>query len=215
MIELKHISNHLFLSISIENAELSKKYELNNLGGILLKRNIDYTFKILMLGSASTGKTSLSDRYISGVFDPNIRMTVGVEFYVKNVDILDKDGESKRVKLQIWDLGGESRFRFLLPTYCLGSSGALFLFDLTRSETLLTLDSWITIVKERNAGIPIILVGNKVDLKKYRKIPEEHGIQTTKHNNMVEYIEVSALNGTNVEEVFKKITKYMMNRVDL
>ena len=180
-----------------------------------MARTIDYTFKILMLGSASTGKTSLSDRYISGVFDPSIKLTVGVEFYVKTIEIVNKLGETKRVKLQIWDLGGESRFRFLLPTYCLGSSGAFFLFDLTRPDTLLTLDSWISIVKERNGGIPILLVGNKADLEEFRKIPKEHGIQTTKQNNLIEYIEVSALTGHNVEEVFSKITNYMMERAAL
>lgn len=180
-----------------------------------MARTIDYTFKILMLGSASTGKTSLSDRFISGVFDPNIKLTVGVEFYVKTVEVINKQGENKRVKLQIWDLGGESRFRFLLPTYCLGSSGAFFLFDLTRPDTLLALDSWISIVKERNGKIPILLVGNKVDLEEYRKIPKEHGLQTTKQNDLIEYIEVSALTGENVEEVFTKITNYMMDRASL
>ncbi|MHA1618172.1 MAG: ADP-ribosylation factor-like protein, partial [Promethearchaeota archaeon] len=72
----------------------------------------DCTFKILMLGSSSTGKTSLSERYITGLFNPNIKLTVGVEFYVKTVAY-----GGKQIKLQIWDLGGESRFRFLLPTY--------------------------------------------------------------------------------------------------
>lgn len=171
----------------------------------------DYTFKILMLGSASTGKTTLSERYITGIFNPNIRLTVGVEFYVKTVKVETQDGP-KQIKLQIWDLGGESRFRFLLPTYCLGSSGAFFLFDLTRPDTLLSLDSWIKIVREKNGDLPIILVGNKSDLTEVRKISSEIGVHTARDNKLVEYLDVSAKTGDNVEELFQAITKIMLER---
>ncbi len=172
-----------------------------------MSRNIDYTFKILMLGSASTGKSSLSDRYVHGIFSEDIKLTVGVEFFVKTIEY-----QGKRIKLQLWDLGGESRFRFLLPTYCLGSSGAIFLFDLTRPETLLALDKWIGIVKEKNSGVPILLVGNKNDLDNERKIPVDHGIQIALQNGLVEYIEASAKSGDNVEFLFQKITEYMLKR---
>ncbi|MHA1719989.1 MAG: Rab family GTPase [Promethearchaeota archaeon] len=172
---------------------------------------IDFTFKILMLGSESTGKTSLSERYITGVFNPDIRLTVGVEFYVKTVEV-DTDKGKKNVKLQIWDLGGEKRFRFLLPTYCLGSSGAFFLYDITRPETLEALTSWIQIVREKNNDIPIYLVGNKIDLEKERKIPKEHGAQTADMNELAGYIEVSAKMGDNVEKVFQELTDIMLKK---
>lgn len=168
---------------------------------------IDYTFKLLMLGAASTGKTSLSDRFITGVFNPSIKLTIGVEFYVKTIKL-----NGKNIKLQIWDLGGENRFRFLLPTYCLGSSGAIFLYDITRSDTINAIKEWTTIVKERNGGIPIALVGNKVDLKDQRKIPHEHGEQTAKQNGMIDFVEVSAKSGENVDAVFEMITNIMMKR---
>lgn len=172
---------------------------------------IDFTFKILMCGSASTGKTSLSDRYISGVFDPDIKLTVGVEFYVKTIEVQDDLGQTRRVKLQIWDLGGESRFRFLLPTYCLGSSGVLFLFDLTRPDTLLTLENWTQIVRERNGNIPIFLIGNKKDLTEERQMTEDIGEkQLEEHPYLSKYIEVSAKTGENVELVFEKLTKRMI-----
>ncbi len=170
---------------------------------------IDFTFKILMLGSESTGKTSLSERYITGVFNPDIRLTVGVEFYVKTVEVNTKEGK-KIVKLQIWDLGGEKRFRFLLPTYCLGSSGVFFLYDITRPETLEALESWTQIIKEKNNDIPIYLVGNKIDLESERKIPEEYGAQTANMNNLIGHIEVSAKRGDNVEKVFQELTDIML-----
>ncbi|MHA1584534.1 MAG: Rab family GTPase [Promethearchaeota archaeon] len=178
-----------------------------------MSNEIDFTFKILMLGESSTGKTSLSDRYITGYFDPEIKQTVGVDFYVKTLILDDEKGKTRRIKLQIWDLGGESRFRFLLPTYCLGSSGALFLFDLTRSDTLHALNHWVQIVKEKNGKIPIILVGNKKDLAEHRKISKDLGIETAENNELYEFIEVSAKTGENVEILYNKLAKTMLNRL--
>jgi small GTP-binding protein len=174
---------------------------------------IDYTFKVIMLGDASTGKTSISNRYINGTFNPNVKLTVGVDFYVKTLDVPVKRGKAVKIKLQIWDLGGEARFRFLLPTYCLGSSGALFLYDLTRPDTLAHLNDWTNIVREKNGDIPILLVGNKVDLRNDRKIPEVHGTETMKQNNLHGFYEVSAKENINVEQVFQSLTAQMLERI--
>jgi small GTP-binding protein len=173
---------------------------------------IDYTFKIILLGDASTGKTSLSNRYINNVFNPDVKLTVGVDFYTKTLEVPVKRGQKVTIKLQIWDLGGEARFRFLLPTYCLGCSGALFLYDLTRPETLAHLNDWTNIVREKNGDIPILLIGNKLDLKTERKILEAHGAETAKKNNLHDFFEVSAKDGTNVESVFEMLTESMVKR---
>ena len=66
----------------------------------------DYTWKIMMLGDAAVGKTSLTLRYISGFFLQDLKLTIGVDFYSKTTT-----HREKKVKLQIWDFGGEERFR--------------------------------------------------------------------------------------------------------
>ncbi len=162
-----------------------------------------------MLGAASTGKTSLSERYITGIFNPNIKLTVGVDFYVKTVNMKDKS-----VKLQIWDMGGEERFRFLLPTYALGSSGALFLIDVTRPDTLNEMNDWISIVRSKNGKIPIIFVANKVDLKENRKVSTQTLKEICEENSFAEFYETSAKIGTNVEDVFRKLTELMLKQVN-
>jgi small GTP-binding protein len=86
----------------------------------------DYTFKLMMLGDASVGKTSLTLRYISGFFMEDLKLTIGVDFYSKTTLF-----NEKKVKLQMWDFGGEERFRFLLSQYCKGANGAFFLYDIT------------------------------------------------------------------------------------
>ena len=167
----------------------------------------DYTFKILMIGDASVGKTTLSEHYITGVFNPDLRLTVGVEFFIKTVKLYNK-----RIKLQIWDMGGEDRFRFLLPTYCLGCNGAIFMYDVTNRSSLQSNQAWTSIVKEKNGNIPIILIGNKIDLDK-RVIPRDHGIQVAKQNGMAGFVETSAKEGINVNEAFDTLTDLMVKRM--
>ncbi|MHA1820045.1 MAG: Rab family GTPase [Promethearchaeota archaeon] len=173
-----------------------------------MNKVFDYTFKVLMLGDASVGKTTFSERYITGVFNPNLKLTVGVDFFIKNLYI-----DGKKIKLQIWDMGGEDRFRFLLPTYCLGSSGAIFMYDITRGSSLESNQAWCDIVREKNGNIPIILVGNKIDLEGKRSISREHAIEVAKLNHMSSFAECSAKTGVNVEEVFDTLTRQMLKRV--
>ena len=139
---------------------------------MILSKNYDFTFKILLLGDASVGKTSFTKRYCYNIFNPSERLTIGVDFHVKTIDL-----NEKKIKLQIWDVGGEERFRFLLPTYCLGANAAFLLYDITRPSTLDNISEWITIVKQKGGPIPIMLVGAKIDLNSQRQVPREYGIQ--------------------------------------
>jgi len=162
----------------------------------------DYTFKLLILGEASVGKTSLTRRYVQGIFNIDEKLTIGVDFYIKTVEI-----EGKKIKLQIWDLGGEQRFRFLLPTYCLGANAALFLYDITRLKTLENINSWISIVFQRSGNIPIMLIGSKIDLEENREVPSKYGIQIAKQNDLASWWEISSKDNINVDKVFETICK--------
>ena len=135
-------------------------YYLENCEKIMSSSAPDFTFKLLMLGDASVGKTSLTHRYITGVFVDSPRLTIGVDFFSKKVRL----DHGKKVKLQIWDFGGEERFRFLLPTYSKGSNAALFLYDITSHSSLESLPVWIEIVRKNAGNIPILLIGSKSDL---------------------------------------------------
>ncbi|MFW9970408.1 MAG: Rab family GTPase [Candidatus Odinarchaeota archaeon] len=170
----------------------------------------DYTFKILLLGDASVGKTSFTKRYCYNLFNPSERLTIGVDFHVKTIEL-----KNKRVKLQLWDVGGEERFRFLLPTYCLGANAAFLLYDITRPSTLDNISEWITIVRQKGGEIPIMLVGSKLDLEKsQRQIQREYGIQIAEKNNMASFVEISAKENTNVDNAFKVLTELTLEKTD-
>ncbi|NVM36196.1 MAG: GTP-binding protein [Candidatus Lokiarchaeota archaeon] len=169
----------------------------------------DYTFKVLLLGDASVGKTSFTKRYCYNIFNPSERLTIGVDFHVKTIEISDR-----RIKLQLWDVGGEERFRFLLPTYCLGANAAFLLYDITRPSTLDNVNEWITIVRQKGGSIPIMLVGSKLDLEQaQRQVQRDYGIQIAEKNDMASFVEISAKENVNVDDAFKVLTELTLDRM--
>ncbi|MFW9998887.1 MAG: Rab family GTPase [Candidatus Hodarchaeota archaeon] len=167
----------------------------------------DYTFKIMMLGDASVGKTSLTMRYISGFFMEDLKLTIGVDFYSKTTSFRDK-----KVKLQIWDFGGEERFRFLLSQYSKGANGAFFLYDITNQKSLDHLPDWTQVIREHAGDIPIMLIGSKVDLIEFRAITRDDGILAAKKYNLAAFIELSSKTGVNVEKAFNVITEILFEK---
>jgi len=167
----------------------------------------DYTWKIMMLGDAAVGKTSLTIRFISGFFLDDLKLTIGVDFYSKTTNFNDK-----KVKLQIWDFGGEERFRFLLHQYCKGANAAFFLYDITNRLSLDHLPDWTQIIREHAGDIPIMLIGSKVDLKEFRAVTREEGILAAKKYNLSTFIELSSKTGENVEKAFDVITETLFEK---
>jgi len=160
-----------------------------------------------MLGDASVGKTSLTIRYISGFFQEDLKLTIGVDFYSKTTNFKDQ-----KVKLQIWDFGGEERFRFLLSQYCKGANGAFFLYDITNQVSLDHLPDWTQIIRENAGDIPIMLIGSKVDLNEFRAVPRDDGILAAKKYNLASFVELSSKTGENVEKVFEVMTEILFEK---
>lgn len=164
-----------------------------------------------MLGDASVGKTSFTKRYCYNIFNPSERLTIGVDFHVKLVEL-----QNKKIKLQIWDVGGEERFRFLLPTYCLGANAAFLLYDITRPQTLDNISEWVNIVRQKGGEIPIMLVGSKIDLaEEQREITREFGIQIAEKHKMASFGEISSKTGQNVTKTFEVLTELTLEKTDL
>jgi small GTP-binding protein len=169
--------------------------------------NYDYTFKIMMLGDASVGKTSLTMRYISGFFMEDLKLTIGVDFYSKTTSFKDK-----KVKLQIWDFGGEERFRFLLSQYSKGANGAFFLYDITNQTSLDHLPDWTQVIREHAGDIPIMLIGSKLDLNEFRAVTRDDGILAAKKYNLASFVELSSKTGENVEKAFNVLTEILFEK---
>jgi Ras-related protein Rab-7A len=170
-----------------------------------------YRFKICVFGDGGVGKTTLVNRYVSGRYKEDYKMTIGVDFYIKNLEM-----GSNRIQLQIWDFGGEHQFKNLLPNYVIGASGGIFIYDISRFSSLTNLEEWLKVLKKNpeaeNIYLPTLLVGSKLDLESEGKrvVEKEYGSEHGKKFNLFDHVECSSKTGNNVEKVFEILTKKMI-----
>jgi small GTP-binding protein len=162
--------------------------------------NARYVLKIVLLGDPSVGKTSLVKRYVDNMFSNDYLMTIGSNILTKTVHIGDN-----RIKLCIWDLGGQPLFKEVRETYCKGANGAILVFDLTRQSTLINLHGWAQTLWRLVGKVPLVFVGNKADLKNIREISIEQ-ILDFAHFSDAKYFETSAKTGEGVDDTFIYLT---------
>ncbi len=167
-----------------------------------------YTLKLILFGDGGVGKTALTERYVNGTFKEDTRITIGVQFLIKKFKL-----NSDSIDLQIWDFGGEERFRFILPSFCLGASGGIFMYDITSPRSLLHLGDWLEVVRQRTVNLPILVVGTKLDLESQRAVRINEAIKVAGMFNIPEVLEVSSKTGINVNLAFNTITKMMVDSI--
>ncbi len=164
-------------------------------------------FKVLTAGDGGVGKTTLLHRYIEGKFIQDTQMTLGVEFFRKEIKI----GEDTTF-LQLWDFGGQKQFRFMLQRYVTGARGAIIMFDLTRFQSLENIEEWVNICKKGDDNIAMILIGTKSDLGEEITIDENYVLDIKEEFNFIDYIKVSSKTGENIDNLFKILTKEILKR---
>ncbi|MFW9878114.1 MAG: Rab family GTPase [Candidatus Thorarchaeota archaeon] len=167
----------------------------------------DYIFKILLIGDVPSSKTAFVKRYCYDLFNPHERSTIGVDFYSKTVIF-----NSKEIKLQIWDFGVEKKLRFLFPNYCKNANGAFFMYDITAKKSLDHLIKWVQMIREYAGNIPIMLIGSKLDLRKYRAISQNEVKLAVKEHNLASFLEISSKTGENVDKAFDIMINLLIER---
>lgn len=162
--------------------------------------------KIVVVGDAAVGKTSLIVRYVKGVFNPSYIITLGVNFFIQDINI----GE-KTLRLQIWDTAGQERFGPVRQKYYKGARGAVLVFDITNPTSFERLDFWIKEVKQACGDIPIVFVGNKADL---RTGVTANQIQEFASGYDLQYVETSAKTGMNTVKPFILLAPQILDIMD-
>jgi len=150
--------------------------------------------KVIVVGDAAVGKTSLLLRYTKGTFNPTYILTIGVQFAVKDVK-LDDD----ILRLQIWDTGGQERFGPIRQVYYRGTKGALVVYDRSERSSFDRLDYWIKELRQIVDGIPLVIVGNKADLP--AAVTPEQGQQFATERSLP-FVETSAKSNLNTDTPF-------------
>jgi small GTP-binding protein len=156
--------------------------------------------KVFLAGEGGVGKTTMVDRYVKGKFNPNTIMTIGVNHATKNVN----SPKGELYTLQIWDLGGEDRFRFILPMYVKGSQAGMLVFDSTRFSTFKHLADWLSLIRETLPDVPILLVGTKVDIPDAMTDTSTYE-EFVRENKLAGLYLTSSKDGTNIDKAFEAL----------
>jgi len=153
--------------------------------------------KILLLGDFSVGKTSLIKRYVDDAFSDEYLSTIGVKISKKRVKI-----DAMECELLIWDIEGETLIKKIPTSYFKGASGAIFVCDISRSQTIETIHKHINTFAMHNEDTSYVIAYNKADLltpaqKEVMLLPEDIFLTSAKENN-------------NVNALFASLTRKML-----
>lgn len=164
-------------------------------------------FKVVVLGDPKVGKTSIILRFTDNVFLRAYIPTMGLNITQKIFNV-----ENKIVELVLWDIGGQTKFERIRKKFYEGASILLLIFDLTNPMSFANVPKWYQDIKnymKNNIALKGYLIGNKNDLAKKRIVSEIDAIRLS-YSLDLEYIEISALTGYNIEIAFHKIARKLL-----
>ena len=171
--------------------------------------NYDDKCQLLIIGNSIVGKTSILTKYTSKAYTESYVATVGLDFFTKDETI-----DSKTIRIKIWDTAGQERYKAITKCFFQRAQGIIIVFDVTNKRSFDDLKMWIDSIKSQSKltedleNMPIILIGNKIDLPK-RVIDKETALNFAKEQNL-EYYETSAKTGEGIDNALKELVKKVM-----
>ncbi len=132
-------------------------------------------------------------------------MTIGTTFYAKELVVGDL-----QIVLQIWDTGGEERFKQMMGNYARGAQAVLFLYDITNLSTLSHLDQWVEELRKHAPKAKLIVIGAKADLSLNRRVYLAEATKYAKERGASVNLEVSSKTGENINPVFETTAKLLL-----
>ena len=155
--------------------------------------------KVIFIGDANTGKTSIINRIIDNPFNETYEVSIGIDFMSKNIRF-----RGQNIKIQIWDSAGQEKYKGLIPSYVRNSSIVFIVYDISNRSSFDNVQNWINFVKNIEKTT-MILLANKIDLdrevetKEGQEIAEREGIKffecSAKTNDNIKYMFYSSIAG--------------------
>ena len=167
----------------------------------------DLSFKLVVIGDSGVGKSCLTKRATTRVFETHYSPTIGFEYYTFKIRIKETD-----IRLQIWDTCGQETYRSLISSFYRNSSLAILVYSIDNKESFSNLEVWMNDLKiNSNPDIKIFLIGNKSDLESNREISSNEAENFYKDHSMNLFMEASAKTGFNAENIFVEASKILFD----
>lgn len=179
-----------------------------------------HVIKIILMGDAGVGKTSLIRKYTDNKFDEGYAYTIGIDFRVKEITLSNKE----RIRLQIWDTAGQECFRSITASYYKRADGIILVYDVTNMKTFQNLEYWLkeTQYYHSKSSVPLIIVGNKMDtlnenkqkekilsLKKF--VEEKNNDRNRENNYKINFTFTSVKTDSNIKNIFSLLAEQIHN----
>jgi len=167
--------------------------------------------KVCLIGDVGVGKTSLVRRYVLDQFDDKYIATIGTKVTKRNVKVRNPSTlEEETAVLLIWDIMGQPSFREILrEAYFYGAQGALCVCNTTSRDSFNELRYWIKAMTATAGPVPMVMLGNKSDLKEKREVTAEELKDFAEKFNSTSML-TSAKTGENVEKAFSMVLEKVM-----
>jgi len=168
-----------------------------------------FVFKIILVGDYGVGKSTSIHRFVENKFKANYVPTLGVQVTKKSIMV-----NGHNVDLMIWDLAGQDRYAMVRQRFYTDTEGILMLYDITRMSSLKNIKKWNAEVSRFIKNIPIILIGNKIDLLEKREVRNADVKRFLEENNINVHLKIktSAKDGVNTENAFHFLVKRIMQK---
>ena len=181
-------------------------------------------YKLILIGNAGVGKTSIFRKLSTGIFTETNISTIGIEKKTFFIDIQNKKKSKENIRVVLFDTAGQEKFRAITKNYFRGSDGILLIYDITDKSSFGQVESWInsikdSIGKDTDSKYVIFLIGNKLDLigeeGNQRQVTEQQALEACKKFGMVWGKEHSTKNIGNEElkKLFESFTQTIYNKV--
>lgn len=166
----------------------------------------NYEFRIIIIGNSGVGKTTTLLTATENISNKVHLATIGVDIKLTSDEV-----NGKTVKLQIYDTAGQEKYRSIIKQYYRGNNGIIVMFDITDIISFNNIFFWIEEIKRYvDNEYVLFIVGNKSDKEAYRKVQYETAKKFADKYN-ANYYEVSAFNKKSVDDLFRNISKELVN----
>ncbi|XP_034193850.1 ras-related protein Rab-24 [Osmia lignaria lignaria] len=162
--------------------------------------------KVVLLGNAAVGKTSLVERYINERFNESLsyQNTIGAAFAAKQMQV-----NGKRLIMGIWDTAGSEKYNAMIKLYYRGAKAAVICYDITKSNTFQKAKFWVRELRAMEEGCKVYICATKKDILEHGAVPspEIDVVETYAAGIQSKFFITSSKTGENVAELFNEIAQ--------
>ncbi|XP_003699606.1 ras-related protein Rab-24 [Megachile rotundata] len=162
--------------------------------------------KVVLLGNAAVGKTSLVERFVNERFNESLsyQNTIGAAFAAKQMQV-----DGKKLIMGIWDTAGSEKYNAMIKLYYRGAKAAVVCYDITKSNTFQKAKYWVKELRSVEEGCKIYICATKKDILQHGVVasPDIDVVETYAAGIQSKFFITSSKTGENVAELFNEIAQ--------